>query len=159
VETASTGPCNGLSQPRQSSGILRVVFARLMIGNPFLISLHHLIKSLLNLLVLGQEKSRQRKTNRYYIRGVNVVSCFPEASWDHISLKQLCKELLHNNITPCMKNYFWWKSLTFNRMVRQYVTTVKQESFSILSFLQDRLGVEEGQRVWGKGSVSVAITR
>jgi len=143
---------------------MRVVFKRLMKGNPFLISLHRLIKSLLNLLVLGQEKSRQRRrrTNRYYIRGVNVVPCVPEASWDHISLKQLCKELLHNNITPYMKNYFWWKSVIFNRMVGQYFAIVKQESFSMLSFLQDGLGVEEGQRLigcGGKGSVSVAITR
>lgn len=61
-----------------------------------------------------------------------------------------------------MKNYFWWKSVIFNRMVGQYFAIVKQESFSMLSFLQDGLGVEEGQRLigcGGKGSVSVAITR
>jgi len=132
-----------ISQPRHSSGILRVGFARLMKGNLFLISLHLLIKSLLNFLVLGQEKSRQRRrTNRYSIRGVNAIPCVPEASWDHISLKQLFKELLYNNITPYMKNYFWWKSVTFNRMVRHHVTTVKQEGFSMLSVLQDGLGVE-----------------
>jgi hypothetical protein len=119
-----------ISQPRQSSGILRVVFERLMKGNLFLISLHHLIKPLLNFLVLGQEKSRQRRrTNRYSIRGVNEIPSVSEASWDHISLKQLFKELLYNNITPYMKNYFWWKSVTFNRMVRHHVTTVKQEGF------------------------------
>jgi len=114
-----------------------------MKGNIFLISFLRLIKSLLNLLVLGQEKSRQRRrTNRYYIRDVNVVPCVPEASWDHISLKQLFKELLYNNITPYMNKCFWWKSVTFNKMVRHYVTTVKRESFSMLSFLQDGLGVE-----------------
>jgi hypothetical protein len=120
-------------------------FARLMKGNLFLISLLRLIKSLLNLLVLGQEKFRQRRrTNRYYIRDVNVVPCVPEASWDHISLKQLFKELLYNDITSYKNNRFWWKSVTFNRRVRHYVTTVKQGSFSI-SFLQDGLGVEEGK--------------
>ena len=118
-------------------------FARLMKGNLFLISLLPLIKSLLNLLVLGQEKSRQRRRkNRYYIRDVNVVPCVPEASWGHISLKQLFKELLYNDITPYMTNCFWWKSTTFNRKMCHYVTTVKQDSFSVLSFLQDGLDLE-----------------
>jgi hypothetical protein len=71
-----------------------------------------------------------------------VLPCVPEASWDHISLKQLFKELLCNNITPYMNNCFWWKSVTCNRIVRHYITTAKQESSSMLSFLQDGLGVE-----------------
>jgi hypothetical protein len=58
-----------------------------------------------------------------------------------------------------MKNYFWWKSVTFSRMARQYVTTVKQESFSILSFLQDGLGVEEGQRLIGCGGKAAYLSR
>jgi hypothetical protein len=112
---------------------------------------------------LGQGKSRERKrTNRKYIRGVNVVSCVPEASWDHISLKQLFEELLYNNITPLYEQLFWWNRVTFNRMERHYVITGQQESISMLIFLQDGLGMEEGQRWIGcgeKDSILIAITR
>ena len=99
--------------------------------------------------ILGKEEER----NRYYIRRVNVVRCFPEASLEHISLKQLFKELLYNDITPYMNNCFLVKECYIQQDGAPLCHHSEARKFLNVNFLARWTGRRERaktDRVWGE---------